>query len=50
VMDAIKEAAQSNVLQSLKINCVLMRNVNDDEILDFVEMTKHLDLEVRFIE
>jgi molybdenum cofactor biosynthesis enzyme MoaA len=50
VMDAIKEAAQSNVLQSLKINCVLMRNVNDDEILDFVEMTKDLDLEVRFIE
>ncbi|KAK3186491.1 hypothetical protein K4F52_004792 [Lecanicillium sp. MT-2017a] len=34
----------------LKINCVVMRGVNDREILPFVEMTKDQDIEVRFIE
>jgi GTP 3',8-cyclase len=34
----------------LKINCVVMRGVNDREILPFVEMTREQDLEVRFIE
>lgn len=34
----------------LKINCVVMRGMNDREILDFVEMTKDKDIEVRFIE
>lgn len=33
-----------------KINCVVMRGVNDREILDFVEMTRDEDVEVRFIE
>lgn len=27
-----------------------MRNVNDDEIADFVELTRHKPLNVRFIE
>jgi len=35
---------------SLKINNVVMRGVNDDEIIDFVRMTKDLPLHVRFIE
>lgn len=34
----------------LKINCVVMRGVNDGEVLPFVEMTRENDLEVRFIE
>ncbi|MFQ5568257.1 MAG: GTP 3',8-cyclase MoaA, partial [Rhodothermales bacterium] len=34
----------------LKINCVVMRGVNDDELLDFVEWTRDRLLEVRFIE
>ncbi|KAF4548699.1 Hypothetical protein D9617_26g079140 [Elsinoe fawcettii] len=34
----------------LKVNCVVMRGVNDREILDFVELTREKDLEVRFIE
>lgn len=34
----------------LKINCVVMRGVNDGEILKFVEMGRENDLEVRFIE
>lgn len=33
-----------------KINCVVMRGVNDREILDFVDMTRDKDVEVRFIE
>lgn len=34
----------------LKVNCVVMRGVNDREILPFVEMTKEKDIEIRFIE
>jgi cyclic pyranopterin phosphate synthase len=34
----------------LKINVVVMRNVNEPEILKFVELGREKDLEVRFIE
>ncbi|KAI5291413.1 hypothetical protein KEM54_004858 [Ascosphaera aggregata] len=34
----------------LKINCVVMKGVNDREMLPFVELTRHQDVEVRFIE
>ncbi|EER03414.1 Molybdopterin biosynthesis protein CNX2, putative [Perkinsus marinus ATCC 50983] len=34
----------------LKVNCVVMRGVNDDEILDFVHLTRDGNLDVRFIE
>ncbi|KAI7930853.1 hypothetical protein M0657_000505 [Pyricularia oryzae] len=34
----------------LKINCVVMRGMNDQEIIPFVEMTRDQDIEVRFIE
>ena len=34
----------------LKINCVVMRGMNEREILPFVEMGREQDLEVRFIE
>ncbi|KAL5354428.1 hypothetical protein ACLOAV_000517 [Pseudogymnoascus australis] len=34
----------------LKINCVVMRGLNDREILDFVELGREKDIEVRFIE
>lgn len=33
-----------------KINCVLMKNFNEDEICDFVEFTKNRNVDVRFIE
>jgi len=33
-----------------KINVVIMKGLNDDEILDFVELTKLYPIEVRFIE
>ena len=33
-----------------KINCVIMRGINDDEILDFVDMTRSRGNSIRFIE
>ncbi|XP_017059071.1 molybdenum cofactor biosynthesis protein 1 isoform X2 [Drosophila ficusphila] len=33
-----------------KVNCVLMRNFNEDEICDFVEFTQDRPVDVRFIE
>lgn len=34
----------------LKLNCVVLRGVNDDEVVDFARLTWTLPLEVRFIE
>ena len=34
----------------VKVNMVVMKNVNHDEILDFIEWTKHQPVHVRFIE
>jgi molybdenum cofactor biosynthesis enzyme MoaA len=34
----------------IKLNCVVMKGVNDDEILDFVEIAREKDVSVRFIE
>jgi len=37
-------------LVTIKVNVVMIRNVNDAEVLDFVEMTKNMPISVRFIE
>ncbi|KAH0546128.1 molybdenum cofactor biosynthesis protein 1 isoform X2 [Cotesia glomerata] len=34
----------------VKINCVMMRGFNDDELIDFVKLTKDRPIDVRFIE
>ena len=34
----------------VKVNAVVMKGVNDDEIIDFIEWTKDKDISVRFIE
>ncbi|XP_034936164.1 molybdenum cofactor biosynthesis protein 1 isoform X2 [Chelonus insularis] len=34
----------------VKINCVVMRGYNDDEVIDFIEFTKDRPVDVRFIE
>lgn len=34
----------------VKINAVIMKGINEDEILDFVEFSKEKNLEVRFLE
>lgn len=33
-----------------QVNCVVMRGINDDEICDFVELTREKPINVRFIE
>ncbi|MBT8326454.1 MAG: radical SAM protein, partial [Bacteroidia bacterium] len=33
-----------------KLNVVVMRDINQDEIIDFIELTKHSNLDVRFLE
>jgi cyclic pyranopterin phosphate synthase len=48
VMDSIFAAREMNF--PLKINVVLMRGVNDDEICDFVEFAEKYDIPVRFLE
>ena len=49
VLSGIK-AAEVAGFENLKINCVLLGGINDDEISDFVELTKDKPYEVRFIE
>jgi cyclic pyranopterin phosphate synthase len=49
VMDGI-EAALEFGLRPVKINCVVIRGVNDDEIEDFIAWTLRAPVHVRFIE
>ncbi|VAI13287.1 unnamed protein product [Triticum turgidum subsp. durum] len=49
VMESIDTAIQLGY-DPVKINCVIMRGTNDDEICDFVELTRHKPINVRFIE
>lgn len=44
------EAALTADLTPVKVNVVVIKGVNDDEILDFIELTRHRPLHVRFIE
>lgn len=37
-------------IPSIKVNCVVMKGVNDEEILDFVELARDRDFSMRFIE
>ncbi|KAF5273085.1 hypothetical protein FQR65_LT04827 [Abscondita terminalis] len=34
----------------VKVNCVLTKGLNDDEILDFVQLTENKNVDIRFIE
>ncbi|XP_012264226.1 molybdenum cofactor biosynthesis protein 1 isoform X2 [Athalia rosae] len=49
VMAAIDLAVQLGY-NPVKINCVIMRNYNDDELVEFVTFTKDRPIDVRFIE
>jgi cyclic pyranopterin phosphate synthase len=44
------EAARQAGLRPIKLNAVIIRDTNDDEILDLVAYARERDLEVRFIE
>jgi cyclic pyranopterin phosphate synthase len=53
VMKSIERILEMNKLGArikLKINCVVMRGMNEREIIPFVELGREQDLEVRFIE
>ncbi|KAE8442333.1 hypothetical protein EG329_003466 [Mollisiaceae sp. DMI_Dod_QoI] len=53
VMKSINRILEMNKIGAgikLKINCVVMRGINEREILPFVELGREEDLEVRFIE
>ena len=49
VMEAIDLALELGY-SPLKVNCVVMRNFNDNELASFVELTRSKPIEVRFIE
>ncbi|ONK70167.1 uncharacterized protein A4U43_C05F30960 [Asparagus officinalis] len=49
VLESINKAVELG-FNPVKVNCVVMRGVNDDEICDFVELTKDKPINVRFIE
>lgn len=49
VMQTLEEVAQQDDF-TLKVNCVLLRGVNEDEVGDFVDLTERYPIEVRFLE
>ncbi|KAM4040241.1 molybdenum cofactor biosynthesis protein 1 isoform 2-T2 [Anomaloglossus baeobatrachus] len=49
VMEGIHRAVELGY-NPVKVNCVVMRGLNEDELLDFVALTEKQPLEVRFIE
>ncbi len=49
VLDGIETAVDAG-LTPVKINCVLVRGVNDDEVIDFAAFGRRPNVEVRFIE
>jgi len=44
------DAALSSNLQSVTLNAVIIKDLNDAEVPDFVELTRDKDISVRFIE
>lgn len=49
VLKAVDKALEIG-LKSVKINVVAMRGFNEDELIDFIELTKERPIDVRFIE
>lgn len=49
VMEGIDKAIKMGY-NPVKVNCVVMRGLNEDELLDFVALTERKPLDVRFIE
>jgi molybdenum cofactor biosynthesis protein A len=50
VWAAVRAALGAGLRGLVKLNCVVVRGVNDDEVADFAALTRELPLEVRFIE
>jgi len=47
---AVIQQALDLGFEQVKVNCVVMRNFNENELVDFVKWTETRDIEVRFIE
>ncbi|KAG6332069.1 hypothetical protein ID866_7023 [Astraeus odoratus] len=50
VLKSLDVALSCLNLQSVKLNAVVMKGLNDTEVLDFVELTREKNIWVRFIE
>jgi cyclic pyranopterin phosphate synthase len=50
VLETLDAVAAQEEHFTLKVNCVLMRGINDDEIGEFVDLIEHRPIEVRFLE
>lgn len=49
VLEAVDAISQDDFFK-LKLNCVMLRGVNEDEIGDFINLTESRKIEVRFLE
>ncbi len=49
VLNGLEKAIKSGI-PSIKVNVVIMRDFNDNELVDFVELTRNNKITVRFIE
>jgi molybdenum cofactor biosynthesis protein A len=49
VLDGLAAAVELGI-PSVKVNCVVTKGVNDDELADFCELTRRSPIDVRFIE
>jgi cyclic pyranopterin phosphate synthase len=50
IMEAMREVMEQEEHFKLKLNCVMLRGVNEDEIGAFMDLTEHHPVEVRFLE
>ena len=50
VMKAIQDASDLLPRGNVKVNCVVMNGFNDNELRDFVHLTKDMEVDIRFIE
>lgn len=48
VLDGLNKALELGLV--VKVNMIPIKGINDDEIVDFIEMTKNMNIDVRFIE
>lgn len=48
VLSAVRQSAQMGL--NTKLNCVIMKGINDDEILDLLEIGRRDPVDIRFIE
>ncbi|CAE8611816.1 unnamed protein product [Polarella glacialis] len=50
ILEGMREVAAQDEHFTLKVNCVVLRGFNEDEIGAFVDLVEHQPIEVRFLE